>query len=372
MRDGFLRPLRFFMLGMILAAVSAFPAPAADKEKVLNLYIWSDYLAPDTIKNFTAKTGIKVNVDVFDSSETMEAKLLAGSSGYDVVVPNGPILNRFIKAGVLQPLDKRRLPHIDTQDPEIVGRAAGQDPGNAYGIVYMWGTSGIGYNVAKVRAALGENAPVDSWNLILDPANAQKLSKCGLYAFDSPADIFELTLNYMGKDPHSTVAKDYEDAGALWQKVRPSITKFHNSESISALANGDICVAMGYSGDMFQARDRAKDAKKGVEIAYSIPKEGAVMWFDLLAIPKYAPHPDAAYAFLDYILMPEVIGPISNEVYYANSNAKAKPFVEKEILEDETVYPGKAMMEKLFPESSPTQEIERLRTRIWSRVKSGT
>ncbi len=372
MRDHFLKVLRLVMLGLTMASFSTLPARAADKEKVLNLYIWSDYLAPDTIKNFTAKTGIKVNVDVFDSSETMEAKLLAGSSGYDVVVPNGPILSRFIKAGVLQPLDKRRLPHIDTQDPEITGRAAAQDPGNAYGIVYMWGTSGIGYNVAKVRAVLGENAAVDSWSLILDPANAQKLSQCGLYAFDSPSDIFELTLNYMGKDPHSTVVKDYEDAGALWQKVRPYITKFHNSESISALANGDICVAMGYSGDMFQARDRAEDAKKGVEIAYSIPKEGAVMWFDLMAILKDAPHPDAAYAFLDYILTPEVIGPISNELYYANANAKAKPYVEKEILEDETVYPGKAMMDRLFPESSPTQEIERLRTRIWSRVKTGT
>ena len=357
-------------VSLVLGAAST--ASAADAEKVLNLYIWSDYLAPDTIENFTKKTGIKVNVDVFDSSEALESKLLAGASGYDVVVPNGPILNRFIKAGVVRPLDKTKLPHIKTQDAGIVGRAAAQDPGNTHGIVYMWGTSGLGYNVAKVKQVLGAKAPTDSWKLILDPANAAKLSKCGIYVFDSPADIFELTLNYIGKDPHSAVPQDYEDAAAVWQKIRPYVTKFDNSAYISALANGDVCVAMGFSGDIFQARNRAEEAKKGVEVAYSIPKEGAVMWFDFMAIPKDAPHADAAYAFLDFIMTPEIIGPITNEVYYANANSQAKPFVEKEILEDKTVYPDKAMMDKLFPESNPTQEIERLRTRIWTRVKTGS
>jgi len=360
-----------FALAACAALVSISAAPRAAEEKVLNLYIWSDYLAPDTIENFTKKTGIKVNVDVFDSSETLEAKLLAGKSGYDVVVPNGPILKRFIAAGVVRPLDKNKLPHLTTQDPAIISRAAGADPGNAHSIVYMWGTSGIGYNVEKVKAALGEDAPVDSWKLILDPANAAKLSKCGLYVFDAASDIFEFTLNYMGKNPHSVVASDYEDAGAVWRQVRPSITKFHNSEHISALANGDICVATGYSGDIFQARDRAEEAKKGVEVAYSIPQEGAVMWFDFMAIPKDAPHPEAAHAFLDYILTPEVIGPITNEVWYANANAQAKPFVDKEILEDETVYPPPALMNKLVTENNPPQEIERLRTRIWNRVKTG-
>jgi len=360
-----------FALAACAALVSVSAAPRAAEEKVLNLYIWSDYLAPDTIENFTKKTGIKVNVDVFDSSETLEAKLLAGKSGYDVVVPNGPILKRFIAAGVVRPLDKSKLPHLATQDPAIISRAAGADPGNAHSIVYMWGTSGIGYNVEKVKAALGEDAPVDSWKLILDPANAAKLSKCGLYVFDAASDIFEFTLNFLGKNPHSTEAADYEFAGEVWQQVRPSITKFHNSEHISALANGDICVATGYSGDIFQARDRAEEAQKGVEIAYSIPEEGAVMWFDFMAIPKDAPHPDAAHAFLDYILTPEVIGPITNEVWYANANAASKPFVDKEILEDETVYPAPALMNKLVTENNPPQEIERLRTRIWNRVKTG-
>ncbi len=347
-------------------------APAADKEKVLNLYIWSDYLAPDTLANFTKKTGIKVNMDVYDTSEILQGKMFAGASGYDVVVADGPVLKRFIQAGVVRELDKSKLAHINTQDPEIVAHAAGADPDHNHGVLYMWGTSGIGYNVEKVKQVLGPNAPVDSWKLILDPANAEKLSKCGLYVFDSAADIFEMTLNTMGRDPHSTVPKDYEDAAAVWQKIRPYVTKFSNSELISALANGDICVAMGYSGDVFQARARAEEAKKGVKIAYSIPKEGAVMWFDFMAIPKDAPHADAAHAFLDYILMPEVIGPISNEVYYANANGQAKPFIDKKLLGDKTVYPDTATMGKLVSESNPPPEIERLRTRIWNRVKTGT
>jgi putrescine transport system substrate-binding protein len=236
----------------------------------------------------------------------------------------------------------------------------------------MWGTSGLGYNVAKVKAALGEDAPVDSWSLILDPANAAKLAACGIYAFDSPADIFELTLNYLGKNPHSTDPADYEAAATAWQKVRPHIAKFDNSEYITALATGDICVAMGYSGDVFQAAERAQEAGNGVEVAYSIPKEGAIMWFDFLAIPKDAPHSDAAHRFIDYILRPEVVGPISNAVYYANPNLKAAPFMDKELLDDPSVYPTPEVAAKLLTETIPTPEIERLRTRLWTRVKSGS
>jgi len=360
------------ILAGALMVVLSTAAPAAESDKQLNLYIWSDYLAPDTLANFTSRTGIKVNMDVFDSSELLEAKMLAGRSGYDVVAPNGPVLSRFIKAGIVQPLDKKQLSNIGTQDTAIAGRAAASDPGNAHGIVYMWGTSGIGYNVAKVREILGDDAPVDSWKLLLDPAYAAKLAKCGIYVFDSPADIFEATLAYLGKEPHSTVPADYEAAAAAWQTVRPHIAKFHNSEYISALANGDICVAMGFSGDIFQAAGRAAEANRGVEIAYSIPKEGAVMWFDFLAIPKDAPHPQAAHAFLNYILEPEVIAAITNEVYYANANAKAAPFVTQEIREDESIYPPPDMMKRLFPETTPAANIERLRTRLWNRVKTGT
>ena len=360
---------RVFAATALMTLLSTVATTAADKE--LNLYIWSDYVAPNTLADFKKATGISVHMDVFDSSELLEAKMLAGASGYDVIVPNSPALARFIKADVVRPLDKTKLPNLATQDPAILARTAAQDPGNAHGIVYMWGTSGIGYDAAKVRAALGKDAPVDSWKLILDPANAAKLAKCGIYVFDSPADVFELTLNYLGKDPHSTNPKDYEEAGETWMKVRPYVAKFHNSEYISALANGDICVAMGFSGDIFQARDRAEEAKKGVKIAYSIPKEGAVMWFDFMAIPKDAPHPDAAHAFLNFIMDPKVIGPITNSVYYANANTKAAPFTNKDVLNDKTVYPTPDTMKRLMSESNPSQEIERVRTRVWNHVKTG-
>jgi putrescine transport system substrate-binding protein len=289
-----------------------------------------------------------------------------------VVVPNGPVLGRFIKAGIVQPLDKSKLTNIATQDPAIAKKAAVQDPGNIYAMVYMWGTTGIGYNVKKVQQILGKTAPVDSWSLILDPKNASKLSECGIYAFDSPADIFELSLSYLGKTPNSTTPADYEAAAALWKTVRPFITQFDNSEYITALANGDICVAMGYSGDVFQAAERATEAKNGVEIAYTIPKEGAIMWFDFLAIPKDAPHADNAHRFLNYILRPEVVAAISNEVYYANPNIKSAPFMNKELLEDPTVYPAPTVAAKLLTETIPTPEIERLRTRLWTRVKTGS
>jgi putrescine transport system substrate-binding protein len=361
------RLLRVLIVAVLLAGLRAQAGHAA--EPVLNLYIWSDYLAPDTLANFTKATGIKVNVDVFDSSEMLEAKLVAGGSGYDVVVPNGPVLRRFIQAGIVRPLDKSKLPNLATQDPAIVGRV-GQGLSD-YGIVYMWGTSGLGFNPAKVRAVLGPDAPLDSWRMIFDPKIAAKLAKCGIYVFDSQADVFEATLNYLGLDPHSTNPADYEKAAALWRSVRPYIAKFHNSEYISALANGDICVAMGFSGDVFQARARARDAKNGVEVGYVIPKEGAVMWSDFMAIPKDAPHADAAYAFLNYILDPKVIGPITNTVFYANANTKAAPFVDPKILADKTVYPAAATQAHLFGEMVPTPALERLRTRLWTRVKAG-
>lgn len=368
---SFTRVSRLLLCAVALSCGLAGRPRAEAADKVLNLYIWSDYLAPDTLANFTKRTGIAVNMDVFDSSELLEAKLLAGGSGYDVIVPNGPVLRRFIQAGVVRPLDKSKLHNIATQDPQITAGAAGVDPGNAHGIVYMWGTSGIGYNAAKVRAVLGPNAPVNSWSLLFDPANAAKLASCGIYVFDSQSDVFEATLNYLGLDPHSAAPADYDKAADLWKKIRPYIAKFHNSEYISALANGDICVAMGFSGDVFQARDRAEEAKKGVVIDYSIPKEGAVMWSDFMAIPKDAPHAEAAYAFLDYILDPKVIGPITNKVFYANANAKAGPYIDADIRNDKSVYPDAAIMKKLFAEATPSPEIERLRTRIWNRIKAG-
>lgn len=354
-----------------LVAVLATASPLSAEEKVLNLFIWSDYLAPDTLENFTTETGIKVNVDNFDTSEMLEAKMLTGGSGYDLIVPNGPILNRLVAAGLLSPIDKSRLPNLDNIDAALAARAATQDPGNAHGVIYMWGTTGLGYNVGKVKAVLGDVAALDSWAVLLDPANAEKLAVCGIYASDSPADVFESTLAYLGKEPHSQAPTDYDAAAQVWAKIRPHISKFHNSEYIAALANGDICLAMGYSGDVLQAAERAEEAGNGVEIAYAIPKEGAFIWFDFLAVPKDAPHPEAAHAFMNYILRPEVSGPISNTVYYANANAKSAPFVAKEILEDPTIYPPPDVMARLFPEQNPTPELERMRTRLWTRIKTG-
>ncbi len=354
---------------LALALLFAFPAHAA--EKTLNLYIWSDYLAPDTIANFTKATGIAVHVDVFDSGETLEAKMLAGGAGYDVIVPNGATLARLSKAGVIAPIDRTKLKNIGTQDPAILARAGEMGQATDHGIVYMWGTTGLGMNTAKAKAALGADAALDTWSLILDPAKAAKLASCGIYVFDSPTDVFQQTLAYLGKNPRSTDPADYQAAADVWAKVRPYITQFHNSEYISALANGDICIAMGYSGDVFQARDRAVEAKNGVKLDYLIPREGAMMWFDFMAIPKDAPHMEAAYAFLDYILKPDVIAPISNTVHYANANTQAAPLLTPALRNDKAVFPDAALMARLFPEIIPAQPLERLRTRLWNRIKSG-
>jgi putrescine transport system substrate-binding protein len=355
---------------VLMILMFVLPAQAADKS--LNLYIWSDYLAPDTIANFTKATGISVHVDLFDTSELLEAKMLAGSAGYDVIVPNGATLARLAKAGVVAPLDRARLKNIGTQDPAILARAGEMGDAVDHGIVYMWGTTGLGINTARVKAALGADAALDSWSLILDPANAAKLASCGIYVFDSATDVFQQTLAYIGRNPRSTDPADYEAAAAVWAKVRPYVTQFHNSEYISALANGDICIAMGYSGDVFQARDRANEAKNGVKIDYVIPREGAMMWFDFMAIPKDAPHPDAAHAFLDYILKPDVIAAISGTVHYANANTQATPLMPAALRNDKTVYPDAAVMARLFPEIIPPQPLERLRTRLWNRIKSGS
>ncbi|MDX2223892.1 MAG: extracellular solute-binding protein [Rhodospirillaceae bacterium] len=366
-----------FMRGAAAAVVAAvcFGAAAPAQDKQLNLYIWSDYLAPDTLANFTRETGIAVNVDNFDSSEMLEAKMLAGGSGYDIIVPNGPVLARLIKARLVRPLDRATLSNLGTQDPAIAARAAVADPGNAHAVVYMWGTSGLGYNTAKVAERLGEDAPTDSWALLFDPANAGKLADCGIYAPDSPADVFEPALAYLGKDPHTQADADYHAAASAWTAVRPHIAKFHNSEYVAALANGDICLAMGYSGDIFQAADRAAEAGAGVEIAYTIPKEGAFIWFDFLAIPTDTPNAAAAHAFIDYILRPDVIGPITNHVYYANPNLRANDraasFVSAEILDDPAVYPTSEVVARLFTEQTPTPALERLRTRLWTRIKTG-
>ncbi|MBP7625125.1 MAG: extracellular solute-binding protein, partial [Xanthomonadales bacterium] len=264
------------------------PAQPAAEEKVLNIYNWSDYIAEDTIANFEKETGIKVTYDVFDSNEILETKLVTGNTGYDIVVPSLSFLARQVQAGVFQPIDKSKITNYGNLDPKLMGTIAQLDEGNSYSVPYLWGTTGIGYNVAKVKEILGENAPVDTWAMVFEPENLKKLSACGVALLDTPSEMIPPVLKYLGEEPNSFDEAVIQKAVDRLQQLRPHITYFHSSQYINDLANGDICVAIGWSGDIFQARDRAAEAAKGVEIAYSIPKEGAPVWFDMMAIPKDA------------------------------------------------------------------------------------
>ncbi|MEH3022622.1 MAG: polyamine ABC transporter substrate-binding protein [Pseudomonas oryzihabitans] len=343
---------------------------AAVAEPTVRVYNWSDYVGETTLEDFQKATGITPVYDVFDSNETLEGKLLAGHTGYDVVVPSSNFLAKQIKAGAFQKLDKSQLPNWQNLDPALLKQLEKSDPGNQYGVPYLWGTNGIGYNVDKVKAALGTDK-LDSWAILFEPENLKKLSKCGVSFMDSPDEVYPAVLQYLGLDPNSTNPDDYKKAEAQLLKVRPYITYFHSSKYISDLANGNICVAFGYSGDVFQARSRAEEAKKGVNIGYAIPKEGANLWFDLLAIPKDAKNVKEAHAFINYLLQPEVIAKVSDYVGYANPNPKAGELMNAELRQDETVYPPQAVMDKLYVMKELPPQILRLETRSWTRVKSG-
>jgi putrescine transport system substrate-binding protein len=351
------------------AATASAPA-ANNEEKVLNVYNWSDYIAEDTVANFEKETGIKVNYDMYDSNEVLETKLLAGNSGYDVVVPSASFLERQIKAGVFRKLDKSQLPNIKNMDPEIMQRVALHDPGNEHAVDYMWGTSGIGYNVDKLQKAL-PNAPVDTWALVFDPKNAAKLKSCGLTLLDDPGEITAIVLNYLGKDPNSQSADDLAAAEKTLMSIRPFVRYIHSSQYIGDLANGEVCVSVGYSGDILQSRTRAEEAKKGVNIKYSVPKEGTIIWFDMLAIPADAPHPNNAHLFINYIMRPEVTAAISNAMSYANGNAAALQFVDDAVKSDPGVYPPPEVKAKLFPDLAKSAEYTRLLNRTWTRFKTG-
>ena len=361
-----MRVLTGFCAGLaVFVTTSAFA-----EDKVVNVYNWSDYIDDSILTDFTKETGIKVVYDVYDSNEMLETKLLAGGTGYDVVVPSAEYLARQIQAGVFQKLDKSKLTNLDNMWDVIQKRVAQYDPDNAYSVNYMWGTTGIGYNVKKVETAL-PNAPVNSWALVFDPKNAEKLASCGIDFLDAPAEIIPAALKYLGLDPDSRDPADIQKAEDMLLKVRPYVRKFHSSEYINALANGDICVAIGYSGDVFQARDRAEEAKQGVEIKYSIPKEGAMMWFDQLAMPADAPHPDAGLQFINYLMRPEVIAKATNVVVYANGNKASQKFVDPKILDDPAVYPNAETLDKLFTKKPYDARSTRLVTRAFTTVKTG-
>lgn len=363
-------------IAVAVAACGKKDEPAAgaqasgEEEKVLNLYIWNDYLAEDTIENFEKETGIRVSVSNYGSNEELDSKLAPGNSGYDIVVPSASTYERQIQAGYYQKLDKSQLPNLKNMDPEIQSRLALQDPGNEHAVLHMWGTTGIGYNVEKVKAA-APDAPLDSWRLVFDPANAKRLEKCGIAVLDSATEMFSMTLAALGKNPNSQDAADLEAAGAEMMKIRPFLRYIDTQRMITDLANGEICVAVGYSGDVLQARDRAEENNTGNTIAYVIPKEGSISWYDSYLIPKDAPHPKNAHAFINFMLKPDVIAAVSNYTNYANGNAGATELVDEGVRNDPGVYPPPEVLANLAPDLTDSEETTRVMTRMWQRFMTG-
>ena len=348
---------------MLVASVSQ----AADTVKIYN---WSDYIAPDTLKNFQAATGIASVYDVYDSNETLDGKLMTGKSGYDVVFPSNHLMARQIQGGALKKLDKSQLPNWKNLNPVLLKALQTNDPNNEHGFPYLWGSTGIGYNIAKVKAVLGD-VPLNSWDLILKPENMKKLSECGVAILDNGPEVLPITLHYLGLPHHSKDPADYKKAEATLMQIRPYVRYFHSSKYVTDLANGEICVAVGFSGDIMQAANRAKEAKNGVEIGYVIPKEGAPMWFDMVSMPADAPDEKAAYAFMNYLLDPKVMAPISDYVRYANGNEKADALVSPELKADTKVYPSDDTMKTLFALEAMPLATDRIRTRLWNKIKSG-
>jgi len=364
----------------VALALLAGPASAPAKERVVNFYNWSDYIAPAVLDDFTKETGIKVRYDTFDSNDTLEAKLLAGKSGYDIVVPTAYFLARQIEAGIFLKLDKAKLPNLVNAWPEITDRLVRYDPGNQYAVDYMWGTTGIGYNVKAARQVLGAQivgadvpaaSLLESWDDVFDPARIAKFKDCGVHLLDSSDDIMSAALHYLKLDPNSSDPADLQKAADLLTKIRPYVRKFHSSEYLNALASGEICLVVGFSGDIKQAQKRAAEAKGGVAVGYSIPKEGAQLWFDVFAIPRDAPDPDEAHALINYLLKPEVAAKNTNFISYANGNLASQKFIDKSILDDPTIYPDAAVMAKLYTISAHDQKTQRLINRLWTRIKTG-
>jgi putrescine transport system substrate-binding protein len=365
--------LRRAMAGVVALglALCAPGAAAAQGERVVNFYNWSDYIDPTVLEAFTKETGIKVRYDTFDANETLETKLLAGNSGYDVVVPTGYFLQRQITAGVFQKLDKSKLPNLGNAWPQIMRKLAFYDPGNQYAVNYMWGTTGIGYNIKKMHEILGPSGTIDSWDLIFKPEQLARFKACGIHMLDSVDDIMPAALSYLGLDPNSTQIADLEKAASLIEKIRPDVRKFHSSEYLNALASGEICLVVGWSGDIKQAQKRAAEAKAGIEIGYAIPKEGAQMFFDNLAIPKDAPHVADAHALIDYLLRPEVAAKNTDFVQYANGNLASQKFIDKSIIDDRTIYPDAATLAKLYTISAHDLKTQRVLNRLWTKIKTG-
>jgi putrescine transport system substrate-binding protein len=343
---GALTAIVLVLLGVVVAVLAPTAAPA-QKERLVNFYNWSDYIDPTVLESFTKRTGIKVQYDTFDSNDTLEAKLLAGRSGYDVVVPTAYFLARQIAAGIFQKLDKSKLPNLVNAWPEIAQRLAVYDPGNQYAVNYMWGTTGIGYNLKAALRILaqipGQGAGIDSWmdswNSVFEPDKIARFKDCGIHLLDSSDDILSAALHYLKLDPNSSDPADLTKAADLLVKIRPYVRKFHSSEYLNALTTGEICFVVGFSGDIKQAQKRAAEAKGDIEIGYTIPKDGAQLWFDNLAIPRDAPNAAAAHELINYLLEPEVAAKNTNLISYANGNLASQKFIDTAILDDRGIYP---------------------------------
>lgn len=361
----------FLPIASLSLSVSLALAGAAQAEE-LHIYNWSDYIAEDTVTNFEKETGIDVVYDVYDSNEVAEAKLLVGKSGYDLLFPTArPFADRHLKAGLYQKLDKSKLGNWDNLDPVIMDSLTDIDPGNNYLVPYMWGTTGIGYNVDKVKAILGDDMPLDTWRLVFDPEIVAKLSSCGVTLMDDATEVLTAARVYLGEPTDDFSREAIDKAADVVAAVRPNIRYFHSSQYINDLANGDICVAHGYSGDVLQARDRAAEAENGVNVAYAVPSEGAVVWTDVMVIPTDAPNPDAAHKFINYLLDPEVIAPVTDYVAYANANKASEELIDPEIRNDPGIYPPQETRESLVVLKTPAEREIRTMNRAWTRVKTG-
>jgi putrescine transport system substrate-binding protein len=350
---------------------AASAAPEAGTGGELNVYNWSDYIGETTVDDFQKATGITLRYDVYDSNETLEAKLMAGNTGYDLVVPTTSFLGRQIQAGIYQEIDKSKLKNYGNIDPQILEAVAPFDPGNKYAVPYFWGTVGIGYNIDKVKERLGDNAPVDSLDLLFKPENAAKLQDCGIAMLDAPSDMFQTALKYLGKDPHSKSEEDYAAVEQLFGGIRQYVKYFHSSQYINDLANGELCAVIGWSGDVFIAAARADESQNNVHLDYRIPKEGSLLWVDSLAIPKDAKNVENALKFIDYLNDPQVAANGVNYVSYASPNTAALPLIDAEIRDNPSIYPTPEVKKNLFPDAVADAELERLRTRTWTKIKTG-
>ena len=372
------RPIQWLFAAVALVTLAACggrgdggkSGTVATEEKVLHVYNWTDYIGETTIADFEAKTGIKVTYDTYDSNELVETKLLTGRTGYDVVFPTSTIVGRMAKVGVFLKLDKARLPNFSNLDPEAMRQVAINDPGNEHAIAYMWGTTGIGYSPAMVKKVLGTDT-IDSWSAVFDPATASRLAKCGITMLDAPEDVIETAEIYLGGDPGNEDLGELAAAEELLTNVRPYVHAFDTTQHPSALASGEICVSLSWSGLMHQARARGASAATPVEIAYVIPREGAPLYFDTVAIPADAPHPDNAHAFLNFLMEPEVIAEVTNDIGYANANSASLPFVDAVLRDDPSVYPSEAAREKLHVSRARSQQYSRELNRAWTRIKTG-